>query len=79
MDEETFDAADVESKMNAAEKRAKTGEDSVPFGLEDEEGNIVKVYVRSEHADEFEDALATMLAGENEDDMGEDEEDTDEE
>lgn len=67
-DNQQFDPADVESKLNAAERRANQDEDTVPFGMEDEDGNIVKVYVRSEQADEFESALASMLAGEDEDD-----------
>jgi hypothetical protein len=66
-----FDASDVISKLDAAEKKSKIDKDTTPFGLEDEEGNIVKVYVRTEQADEFESALASLLAAENE---GEDDE-----
>jgi len=62
-----FDASDVMSKLDAAEKRARDEQDTVPFGLEDEDGNIIKVYVKAEEADEFESALAAMLAGEDED------------
>ena len=64
-DDETFDAADVNSKLDASEKRSRNEQDSVPFGMEDEDGNIVKVYVRSEQADEFEVALADALAGDS--------------
>lgn len=65
--EENFNAADVIAKLDAAEKKANT-EDTVPFGLEDEEGNIIKVYVKAEQAEEFEDALASLLAGNDEND-----------
>ncbi len=65
-DDETFDAADVISKLDDAEKKSRLDQDTVPFGMEDEDGAIVKVYVRSEQADEFEVALAQLLAGEDE-------------
>jgi len=68
--ENRFDPADVISKIDAAEKRAKTNKDTVTFGLEDEDGNLVKVYVKSDQAEDFEHELASLLAGEddNEDD-----------
>lgn len=69
-EETTFDPADVISKLKDAEKRVDAEDDTVPFGMEDEEGNLVKVYVRAEQADEFESTLASMLAG---DDFDEDE------
>lgn len=72
----TFDPADVMSKLRDAEKQVDTEDDTVPFGLEDEDGKVVKVYVRAEQADEFEDALATMLAGEDKE--NDDDEETDE-
>ena len=52
VDDSTFDASDVVSKLDAAEKKARQDEDTIPFGMEDEDGNIVKVYVRAEQADE---------------------------
>jgi hypothetical protein len=64
-EETAFDPADVLSKLDAAETRVKAEDDTVPFGLEDEDGNLVKVYVRAEQADEFESTLAAMLAGED--------------
>lgn len=64
--DEQFNPSDVMSKLDAAEKKAKQDTDTVPFGMEDEDGNIVKVYVRSDQADEFETALAALLAGEDE-------------
>lgn len=66
--QQKFDPQDVISKMIAAEKRSKTDDDTVAFGLEDESGQIVKVYVRAEQAEEFESALAQMLSGEDDDD-----------
>lgn len=67
VDDSTFDAEDVMSKLNAAEKKARNDRDTTPFGLEDDQGNIVKVYVRTEQADEFETALSAMLSGQDED------------
>jgi hypothetical protein len=58
-----FDVADVLSKLEAAEKKAKVEKDTVTFGLENEDGGIVRVYVKKDQADEFEQALAQMLAG----------------
>lgn len=65
---QTFDPADVVAKMGAAEKKAEQGENTKTFALEDEEGNLVKVSVASEEADEFEDALARALHGDEDDD-----------
>lgn len=62
-----FDPADVISKMDAAEKRVKTEDDTVAFGLEDENGNTVKVYVKTDQAEDFETALGNALAGADED------------
>lgn len=70
-DKTRFNAADVISKLDAAEKKANNQEDTTAFGLEDERGNLVKVYVRSDQAQEFERALAALLGGadDNADDM----------
>lgn len=59
-----FDAADVLSKLEAKEKKAKIEKDTTTFGLENNENDsIVRVYVRKDQADEFEQALAQLLAG----------------
>lgn len=58
-----FDVADVLSKLEAAEKKAKVEKDTVTFGLENEDGGIVRVYVRKDQADDFEQALSQLLAG----------------
>jgi len=63
-----FDASDVISRIEAASKKEEQNEDTIPFGMEDEDGNMVKVYVRSDQADDFEKKLAAMLASEDEDD-----------
>lgn len=57
-----FDAADVVSKLDAAEKKAKLEKDTVTFGLENENGGLVRVYVRADQGDEFEQALSQLLA-----------------
>lgn len=62
-DETRFNAADVISKLDAAEKKSKNTEDTTTFGMEDEDGNIVKVYVRADQAKEFEHALGALLDG----------------
>jgi hypothetical protein len=56
-----FDPADVISKLQSAEKENDFSQKSVPFGMEDANGNTVKVYVRPEQADDFENALASMV------------------
>ena len=66
-DSEThFDGSDAVSKIDAAEKKSNANKDTVVFGMEDEDGGLVKVYVKSEQAEEFEQTLAAMLAGEDE-------------
>lgn len=67
----SFDTADVVSKLDAAEQRAKADTDTVTFGMEDDDGKIIKVSVRAEQADEFEQTLAMMLAGADDDDNNE--------
>ena len=66
--ETDFSSSDVVSKLDDAEKRAKAGDDTTAFGMEDDQGNLVKVYVKTDSADDFEQALASMLAGEDEND-----------
>lgn len=58
-----FDASDVLSKIDSAQKQEQLNDDTVAFGLEDDEGNLVKVYVKTDQAEEFENTLASMLAG----------------
>lgn len=63
-----FDASDVISKMDSAERKVKAADDTTAFGMEDEDGNLVKVYVRNNQAEEFEQTLAALLAGADQDD-----------
>lgn len=65
--EDDFDASDVISKLDAAEKKAAVEDNTVCFGMEDETGAIVKVYVRDDQAEDFEHALATLLGNADED------------
>ncbi len=58
-----FDASDVLSKIDSAQNQEKLNDDTVAFGLEDDEGNLVKVYVKTDQAEEFENTLSSMLAG----------------
>jgi len=69
-DRTEFDAADVISKIDAAGKKADQDDDTTPFGLEDEDGNMIKVYIKNDQSEEFEKTLAAMLAGVDEDDDG---------
>lgn len=70
-DDTNFNPADVISKLDAAEKKAAADQDTVSFGMKDEEGNIVEVFVRADQADDFEHALSALLgqADENGDDL----------
>ena len=56
-----FNPADVQSKLDSAEKRLDFQRNSVPFGLKDENGQIVVVYVRPDQADDFENVVASEL------------------
>jgi len=62
-----FDSSDVLSKIDAAQKREYMNDDTTAFGLEDDQGNLVKVYVKNDQAEDFENQLAMMLAGQQSD------------
>lgn len=66
-----FDASDVLSKISSAQNQERLNDDTVAFGLEDDEGNLVKVYVKTDQAEEFENTLASMLAGVSDGEEGE--------
>jgi hypothetical protein len=57
-----FNSADVVSKLTAAEKQEDFDRNTIPFGIEDEDGNIVKVYVRPDQANDFEKVLGSTVA-----------------
>lgn len=62
-----FDAAHVISKLKSLETREQTdAKDTVSFGLEDDNNQIVRVAVRSEQAESFESALQSLLANQDE-------------
>ena len=65
VEDEKFDSADVISKLKKAEKRATYEDDTKGFALEDDNGQIVKVYVAAEQAEEFERALGAALNGQS--------------
>jgi hypothetical protein len=56
-----FSPADVEGKMRAAEKKMDFQQNTIAFGLQDDQGNIVKVYVRPEQANDFQQAVSSQL------------------
>ncbi|MGI0075830.1 MAG: hypothetical protein ACREAU_00295, partial [Nitrosopumilaceae archaeon] len=70
-----FDPSDVLSKMKAAEKKIRT-EDVAGFALEDEEGNLIKVYVQADQAKDFEHSLGMILGGGDDEEGSDDEEET---
>lgn len=59
---ESFDMQDVMSRLSGLEHEGNAGDATVSFGIEDDEGNLMKVTVRSDQAEEFEEALANELA-----------------
>ena len=61
VEDEKFDSADVISKLKKAERRSSYEDDTKGFALEDDDGNIIKVYVAAEQAEDFEHALAAAL------------------
>lgn len=57
-----FNANDVIAKLKAVDNEQQQKQmGTVVFGLEDDKGNIVKVRVNKDQADEFESALESML------------------
>lgn len=55
-----FDPNDVISKLKS-DARSAPHEDSVAFALEDEKGNLVKVWVPKDQSDDFQDSLQSAL------------------
>jgi chemotaxis protein histidine kinase CheA len=66
--EDTFAKADVISKLTAAEKGNDVRRDTKGFALEDENGNLVRVFVPAEQANDFERVLGQLLDDHKEDD-----------
>lgn len=64
----SFDHTEVVAKLKALEKKNKVDRNNATtFGLEDENGNIVRVTVQSDQSKDFENALAAFLAAEEDD------------
>jgi hypothetical protein len=62
-----FDTAHVISKLKALEKKETTDlRDTVTFGIEDENKQLVRVSVKQEQADSFEQALQSFLTQQDE-------------
>lgn len=59
----TFDTTEVISKLKALENReSQDHRDTVTFGLEDDNGGLVRVAVKHEQAEDFEKALQAVMA-----------------
>jgi hypothetical protein len=69
--EEEFNSLDVISKLQYAEKNVERDTKSVAFGLEDKNGDVVKVYIETSQAHEFEIALQRELKQEDQRDIAE--------
>lgn len=62
-EDEQFDQTEVISKLKSLETKEKSdARDVVSFGVEDDEGQVVRVSVRAEQAEEFEKALQSVMA-----------------
>lgn len=63
-----FDETEVIGKLKALEKKNKIDrQNSTSFGLEDENGNVVRVVVASDQAEEFQNVLQAYLADDEDD------------
>lgn len=68
---DTFDTSEVMSKLKSLENKETVNKyETQAFALEDEEGNMVKVRVRTEQAASFEAALNAFLADIDDDSQG---------
>lgn len=67
--QDNFDTSEVIAKLKGLEQKEKVDQrDTVTFGLEDDENNLVRVTVRSEQAEDFERALQSLMAAREEED-----------
>lgn len=63
-----FDATEVISKLKAIENKEKQDHrDTTTFGIEDDNGNIIRVIVRNEQATDFERALRQFITDADDD------------
>lgn len=56
-----FDQQDADSKMDSAEKRSQMTRNVSVFGIEDELGKVIKLYVSKDQGDAFEKELSMMM------------------
>lgn len=71
--ESTYDYEDVVSKLKSAERKSTNqvmDQETKTFGLEDEQGNLVKVWVPADQAEDFEEQLKGALEELDSDDDG---------
>lgn len=67
-----FDNTEVIAKLKSLDAKEKQNiRDTATFGLEDDNGGLVRVTVKAEQADEFENAIAGLLGTVDEDEMPE--------
>jgi hypothetical protein len=66
-----FNHFDVKSKMTNAERTDKLKKDSVAYGIEDEEGNITKVYIDKAQEHDFKRELSNLLRNDDKLDIAE--------
>jgi hypothetical protein len=61
-----FNPADVTSKLTASSKEDNDEKDRAAlFGIEDEDGNVVKVWIKQEQADDFEHTIRELVNDED--------------
>jgi hypothetical protein len=59
--QKTYDPTDVMSKLKAAEFKKDARSNTRGFALEDDKGALVRIFVRADQADDFEQALSSYL------------------
>lgn len=58
---QNYDMNDVSSRLKDIDKAAEGGDDTVTYGVEDDEGNLMKITVRSDQASDFEERLSKEI------------------
>lgn len=61
LEQDDFDMIGTEAKLKNSERLSKSKASSKAFGLQDDDGNTVKIYVKASDADEFERELESAL------------------
>lgn len=66
--DQSFDTKGIIAKLKGLENReSQDHRDTVTFGLEDDDGGLVRVIVKHEQAEDFEKALQALMADQDED------------